>query len=207
MNRQQLCPDTQSGDLLGDVIGKLLELSGEKTPVLAALDGRCAAGKTTLANALGARYGWSLVHMDHFFLRPEQRTPERLETPGENVDHQRFLEEVLRPIREGRSVCYRPFDCHTLSMAPPVRVEPGRVTLVEGAYCCHRSLWPYYDLRAFLTVEPALQRERILARNGPEGLRVFQEKWIPLEEAYIAAQELERRCDFLLDAGGLPDLP
>ena len=207
MNVRRACPGWEGADGLESMVERLLELSRGGRGVLAALDGRCAAGKTTLARALGARYGWSLVHMDYFFLRPEQRTPERLETPGENVDHQRFLEEVLRPIREGRSACYRPFDCHTLSMAPPVRVEPGRVTLVEGAYCCHRSLWPYYDLRAFLTVEPALQRERILARNGPEGLRVFQEKWIPLEEAYIAAQELEQRCDFLLDAGGLPDLP
>lgn len=207
MNRQQLCPDTQSGDLLGDVIGKLLELSGEKTPVLAALDGRCAAGKTTLANALGARYGWQVIHMDHFFLRPEQRTSQRLNTPGENVDHERFLEEVLGPLKEGRGACYRPFDCHTMAFGAPIRVEPRPVVLVEGAYACHPSLWDCYHLRAFLTVEPALQRARILERSGPEGLAVFQNRWIPLEEQYLSAWDIERRCDFRLEAGKLSALP
>ena len=35
-------------------------------PVLVALDGRCAAGKTTLAGRLAREYGFPVVHMDHF---------------------------------------------------------------------------------------------------------------------------------------------
>ena len=52
-------------------------LSAGQGRVIVALDGRCASGKTTLAAELAKRYGWSVVHMDHFFLRPEQRTLER----------------------------------------------------------------------------------------------------------------------------------
>ena len=69
----------------------------------------------------------------------------------------------------------------------------------RGSYSCHQALWAYYDLRAFLTVTPQLQRRRIRERNGEEGLNVFLEKWIPLEEAYFAQAELERRCDYLLE--------
>ena len=64
-------------------------------PVLVALDGRCGAGKTTLARRLQTELGCRVFHMDDFFLRPEQRTAERLARPGENVDHERFLAEVL----------------------------------------------------------------------------------------------------------------
>ena len=61
--------------------------------VLAAIDGRCASGKTTLAAQLQQQFDGSVIHMDHFFLRPHQRTPQRYQEPGGNVDRERFLEE------------------------------------------------------------------------------------------------------------------
>lgn len=198
MSEVQACPASRQADGLEELIRRLVELSRRKQPVLAALDGRCAAGKTTLARALGERYGWRVIHMDHFFLRPEQRNPQRLSVPGENVDHERFFEEVMLPLREGRPVCYRPFDCHAMAMGEPIQLDPRPVTIVEGAYACHRTLWEFYQVRAFLTVDPDLQQARIRQRNGLEGLRAFQERWIPLEEAYFAAWKLEQRCDYLL---------
>ena len=183
MKQAEICPLSRQAEGLEELVRRLLELSRSRQPVLAALDGRCASGKTTLARALEEKYGWSVIHMDHFFLRPEQRTPQRLSTPGENVDHERFLDEVLRPLKAGQSVRYRPFDCHAMALGEPIKVESGPGILVEGAYACHPTLWDYYDLRAFLTVEGELQRERILKRNGPERFKAFQERWIPLEEA------------------------
>ncbi len=167
--------------------------------LIVALDGRCASGKTTLAGELGRRYGWGVVHMDHFFLRPAQRTPQRYATPGENVDHERFLEEVLLPLERGELQSYRPFDCHTLDFSPPVPVAPVPVTVVEGAYACHPALWDFYGFRVFLTVEGEKQLRRVAARNGEEALAAFRDKWIPLEEAYIAAQRLEERCGCIIE--------
>ena len=67
----------------------------DKDSFIVAIDGRCASGKTTVATALAGLLNANLIHMDDFFLRKEQRTPERLATPGENIDHERFLEEVF----------------------------------------------------------------------------------------------------------------
>lgn len=172
-----------------------LLLSGERRII--AIDGRCASGKTTLAEALGRHYGCNVIHMDHFFLRPEQRTRERLNTPGENVDHERFLEEVLLPLRQGKALSYRPFDCSCQTLSDPVEITPGKLTVVEGSYSCHGNLWEHYDLRIFLTVNPEEQMRRLVARNG-DYARVFREKWIPLEEAYFAATELQKRCDLCI---------
>lgn len=116
------------------------------------------------------------------------------------MDHERFLAEVLLPLKEGREAVFRPFDCHVMALGEPIRVEPEGVILVEGAYACHPELWEHYDLRAFLTVAPELQRRRILERNGPEGLRAFLERWIPLEEAYFAAWQVEGRCELRLES-------
>ena len=60
------------------LLEKIHNLSGKSTPLLLAIDGRCASGKTTLALSIKERINCSVIHMDHFFLRPGQRTPQRL---------------------------------------------------------------------------------------------------------------------------------
>lgn len=100
--------------------------------VLVAIDGRCAAGKTTLAASLQAQLACNVFHMDDFFLRPEQRTPERLRQPGGNVDFERFLTEVLRPLRDGAPVTYRPYDCERSSCARRFTRRQGRSISSRG---------------------------------------------------------------------------
>ena len=87
-------------------------LREENRPILVAVDGRCGAGKTTFAARCAQVFGdCSVLHMDDFFLPPDKRTPERLSTPGGNVDYERAEEELFAPLSRGGSAAYRPFDC------------------------------------------------------------------------------------------------
>lgn len=171
--------------------------TNKKKPLLIAIDGRCAAGKTTLASRLKEEINCNVIHMDHFFLRPEQRTESRLSQPGGNVDYERFLEEVIRPLKQGRTFSYRVFDCKTMDFTYDIQVEPNLVTIVEGAYCCHPSLWDFYDIRIFLSVDSEEQLKRIRRRNGEKALKTFCERWIPLEEQYFSACQIQERCDYV----------
>ena len=144
-----------------------------KPRLLVAIDGRCASGKTTLALALQAELGCGVVHMDHFFLRPEQRTPGRLRDPGGHVDYERFLDDVLVPWESAGAFSYRPYDCKAQQLAAEIRVEPRAVTIIEGAYSCHPRLIAKYDLRAFMTVDAGEQLRRIRNRNGEENALKF----------------------------------
>ena len=164
---------------------------------IVAIDGRCGSGKTTLASQLRQHYGCAVIPMDHFFLRPSQRTPERLAIPGENVDHERFLKEILFPLHTGDPFTYHPFDCSRMELGEAIPIVPAALTIVEGSYSCHPELWEHYDLRIFLTVDPEEQMRRIAARNGAYA-EVFRTKWIPLEERYFSAFDLETRCDLAL---------
>ena len=101
--------------------------------------------------------------------------------------------------RAGRAAAYRPWSCRTGELGDPVTVEPGTLVLVEGSYACHPALWDQYDLRAFLTVDPAEQLARILRREGDAYAQVFREKWIPLEEQYFSAFQVEERCGYRLE--------
>lgn len=187
---------------LEKILSALSSRQKEKRPFLAAIDGRCAAGKTTLAAKIQAETGCTLLHMDDFFLRPEQRTKERLLLPGGNVDWERFRGEVLLPLSRGEPFCYRPYNCHMQKLMEPVPVTPGPLIVVEGSYSCHPELWNFYGLHVFLTVSREEQLSRIKARNGEEALSVFRDRWIPLEERYFQAFDLPGRCELCLATDG-----
>ena len=171
----------------------------QDSPQVVAIDGRCAAGKTTLAGQLQKRLNCPVFSLDDFFLRPEQRTAQRLAQPGGNVDYERFAQEVLLPWRAGKSFSYRPYDCHTRDFKQPVFISPGPLAIAEGSYSCHPALWGLSDLHIFLTLRPETQQQRIEKRNGPEGWKVFQTRWIPLEEQSFKAFSLPERGQFCFD--------
>ena len=180
------------------VCSRIIELADKKERVIVAIDGRCASGKTTLAREIAEKLDCNIFHMDDFFLRPEQRSEARRNTPGENVDHERFLSEVLIPLSKGESFSYEAFDCHTLGFKQPIAVTPKSIAVVEGSYACHPSLCGYYDLRIFSDIDPDEQMRRITERNGIEGAARFKALWIPLEEAYFEAFLVKENSDLLI---------
>lgn len=167
----------------------------QKSPFLVAIDGRCASGKTTLASLLQKERGYPIIHMDHFFLRPEQASPERLAIPGANIDYERFLEEVMEPIKKRRAFSYRPYDCHKRTLIEPVEVPVSDIYIIEGSYSLNPHLIDDYNLKIFLDIDDSKQIERIRKRNGEAGLKVFSEKWIPLEEKYFSFYKIADLCD------------
>ena len=160
-------------------------LAGDRQRIIVGIDGRCGSGKTTLAAWLMEQFDGSLFHMDDFYLRREQRTPDRMAEAGGNVDYERFREEVTEPLTAGREVLYRRFDCASFSLEEPELFPPKRLNVIEGSYSMHPYFGEIYDLRVFMTVDPAVQKERILRRNGEEKLQRFLAEWIPKEEAYF----------------------
>ena len=163
-----------------------------------ALDGRAAAGKSTLAAALAETLQAAVIHMDDFFLPPALRTPQRLDRPGGNIHYERFAEEVLPRLRGGQAFCYRRFDCRTMDYGGWAEVPAAPILLVEGAYAHHPFFGRYADLTVFCDISPARQKQRILARNGREGWPAFRDRWIPLEEAYLAAFRIRERADLVI---------
>ena len=184
----------KTSDIAGAILSEIERQQDGSAPFLLAVDGRCAAGKSTLARELAQRSGCTVIPMDHFFLRPEQRTEARFAEPGGNVDRERFLADVLRPLRAGEPFSYRPFDCRTLSLAAPVPVAPAKLCVVEGSYSCHPALRDAYDLTVFLDVSPDEQLRRIRVRNGEEGAQRFAARWIPLEERYFTELDVRTHC-------------
>lgn len=170
----------------------------EKDRVVVAVDGMAAAGKTTLAAMLQRRYDCQVIHMDDFFLPPALRTPARLACPGGNIHHERFREQVLAGLAAGKAFSYQVFDCHQMTCTARKTVKPNRLTVIEGSYALHPALRQAYDLKLFYPVEEGEQLRRLRARDGEAGLAVFRERWIPLENTYIAACGVRECADLIL---------
>ena len=179
------------------VKSKIDMLLGEKDFVIVAIDGKCTSGKTTLASKLAELYDCNVFHTDDFFLRPEQRTPERFAEVGGNVDYERFREEVLFPLRSGKAFSYRPFDCSTFTLAMPATVTPQKLIIIEGTYSHHPYFGNPYDLKILLTVDEETQRKRILERPAFLHKRFFEE-WIPMENRYFETFRISDRSEIIL---------
>lgn len=179
-------------------IDRLLARQGR---AMVAIEGGSASGKTSLAALLARVYDCNVFHMDDFFLQAHQRTPERYQEPGGNVDYERFEQEVQKPLLAGGAFSYRPFDCQTMAFRDRVPVTPRALNIVEGAYSLHPRLAEAYDLRVFLQIDKASQAARILKRNGPALQQRFLGEWIPLEEAYFAATGAKARAQVVVEVG------
>ncbi|MEE0334088.1 MAG: AAA family ATPase [Catenibacterium mitsuokai] len=183
------------------LIEKINKIYQQKGHVTIAIDGRCGSGKTTLANKLKAYFDCHIFHMDDFYLQEYQRTQERYNEPGGNVDRERFKKEVLEPLKEHQDVLYRPFDCSTMSISEGALYSYKPINIIEGSYSCHPELIDDYDMTIFLDIDEPLRLKRIEERNGKEALNMFIKKWIPLEEKYFSSFDIQNHCDFYFKAG------
>ena len=191
--------DCMSYGVFYPVIEAIKELLEEDGAIILGIDGRCGSGKSTLAALLKDSFHCNILHMDDFFLPEGLRTPSRMKEPGGNVHYERFAEEVMKPLKEGRDILYRRFSCTSGSFLEPIKISHKKLTVIEGSYSFHPALADFYNFKLFLTVKEKEQLERIERRSGKDKLQAYINKWIPLEEEYFSTLKIEEACDLIVD--------
>lgn len=175
-------------------IDRALAAAGADQQVVISIDGMCGSGKSTLGRILEEIYDCNLFHMDDFFLRPEQRTPERFAEPGGNVDYERFKEEILDHLGDQNGFRYQVYNCGIQALDGYVTVPYKKLNIIEGAYSNHPYFGSPYDRKFLCKITPEEQLNRILKRNGPEMLERFKAVWIPMENRYFEEFAVEDGC-------------
>lgn len=179
-----------------ELISQLSEWEKQNGRKIIAIDGRCAAGKTTLALLLSENVNCDVIHIDDFYLPFEKRTEERMAKSGGNIDLERLISEILTPVKNGEPYIYSKYNCQNGFFSAGQMVNPQKITVVEGSYSCHPSLFPFYDLHVFLDIDKSTQRKRVLLRNA-DMADVFFSKWIPMEEKYFSEFNIKDKCEIL----------
>ena len=186
--------------LLIPILKKIVQIKENRTKtVTLSIDGRAASGKTTIATNLAEILETDIIHMDDFFLPPELRTEDRLEEAGGNVHYERFAKEVIAHLEDNDPFDYAVFNCQKMQLDGVRTVKPSKWRVVEGSYSHHPRFGHYMDIGIFCTVSPKEQMRRILIRNGESMARIFESRWIPMEERYFRAYRIGECADLLID--------
>jgi len=167
-------------------------------PYVISFDGLAGSGKTTLANLLGQVLNSSLVHMDDFFLPLNLRSKEREDQAGGNVHYERFRDQVVDNLKSGEAFSYARFDCKIMDYSEEVIIRQTPFIIVEGSYSRHPYFGDYSDLKVFCLVSESEQKSRIEKRNGKDMLKVFESKWIPMENKYLKTFKIKEKSDILV---------
>lgn len=175
----------------------------EKPMVLAAIDGRCGSGKTTLAKCVAEVFPCRVFHADDFYLPLKQRCAGWEKKPAANMDLDRLQKQVLEPASQGKEVVYIPYRCQMGDYGEAQAIPFAPLTLVEGSYSQHPELAQFYDLKLFLNCENSTQETRLRAREG-QRFAMFASRWIPLEETYITQYSIAERANMCLDTTPFP---
>ena len=180
-----------------DRVEFVLDVVKKRNPHVIAVDGPCASGKTTLVSDLAGYLSFSVISMDDFFLPPELRTPQRFSEKGGNVHYERFIDEVITPLCEGRAFSYRRFSCRTSTYEGEVHIPSDGLVVIEGSYALNVHFPVYWDASFLLSIDPDEQIRRLSLRS-PDKLDMFISRWIPLENDYFEACYIASRATYIL---------
>lgn len=175
----------------------------EGRPLIVAVDGRGASGKSTLARALSAAVpGSVVVHTDDVAWHEPYFEWAHL-----------LLADILEPVREGRPVDHRPGAWERKGREGSIRVPAGLgLVVVEGTGAGDTLLGPVTDVLVWVQSSVQEAERRGIARDVAEGTNgdygqtvAFWHDWQASEIEYLQRQRPWERAGLVVD--GTPQVP
>ena len=190
-----------AAEVLCDRIASLRTVA--PAPVLVALDGRSAVGKSTLAQQIAARAAALVIDGDDFY-RGGDDAFWQARNPAEKVDlaiDWRRQRALLTKLQRGEPARWQPYDWEVDDgrLAAEVNVVPAAVVILDGAYSARRELADLFALRALLDVPRQVRRERLLRREGERYRAEWESRWSEAEDLYFERLMPPESFDLVLD--------
>ena len=182
-----------------EVLTRIRQAAGNPSgrPPVAAVDGRGSGGKTTFAGRLARAWpGAVVVHTDDIAWCQAVLDWDGLLADG-----------ILRPVRAGRAVAYRPPQWEARGRPGAIEVpESCTLLIVEGVGAGRRELSPLLDAVVWVESPPADVESRNEVRvaageTTPENYAL----WMAEERPFVAAQRTWERAAFVV--AGWPVIP
>jgi uridine kinase len=187
-------------------------------PIRVAIDGRSAAGKTTLANELAGLlrdqgHEAIRVSVDDFHRPPEVRYVRGQMSPEgyylDTYDYDLVRTRLLKPLGPGGSLRYVAASSDLRKDEPLPLVEhvapPNAIALIDGVFLFRPELNACWDYRIFVDadIEETLRRaqERDVAWMGSreDVLLRYRRRYVPGEDMYIAAINPRSLADVVIE--------
>ena len=165
-------------------------IDSHKEFTIFALEGKCASGKTTIANNL---INVSIIDVDDFFLKQDKKTPSRLNEVGGNIDYDLYL-ECIKKIKPNQTITYTIFDCMSQTYKEKT-IEIKNNVLLTGVYSYHPLVRKYIDKLCLLLVSDEDQLKILRQRTLFDR---FINEWVPLENKYYNSYDFIGNADILI---------
>lgn len=178
---------------------------GRATPLLAALDGRSAVGKSTLASRVAAETGAAVIDGDDFYSGGTGAEWDAM-TPAQKAAHcidWRRQRPVLEALSAGRPAIWQPYDWHADDdrlLEAPTQCEPAPIVILEGVYSARPELADLLDLRVLIEAPPDLRRDRLVLREGKDFRTDWNDRWSEAEDWYFSRVMPPETFDLVLQA-------
>jgi uridine kinase len=206
-------------ELLTFLSDQIVARKRKDRPLKVGIDGRCAAGKSMLADELGLVLkgrGFDVLRpsVDGFH-HPRERRYQQGEYSAQGYyedayDYEAVVGALLGPLSGAifPALCRRvAFDLRTnLPVdAPPVRVDANTILLFEGIFIFRRQINSYWDYRILLDIDAETSLARSLVRDtdviGPAEVvrRKFETRYEPAWQIYIDEENPAAKADVVVD--------
>ncbi len=178
-------------------------------PLIIAIDGFGAAGKTTLAEALSAELeNCPVTCLDDFCYPPSGRQGEWWgdNVEGYGVDVQRCRDQVLLPASRAQAFRYQRLDWNDFSLQWTSPIEPtAQFLIVEGTHSLRKELRDFYKVKVWLDSPSDSQLERIATRDGEHMLQHWINEFLPAAQRYQRDHDPRSCADIILQLGDGPE--
>lgn len=207
-------------ELIAYLVDEIVARKNASRPLRIAVDGRCASGKTTLADELATAITarWPELEIlrpsiDGFHYPRESRYRQgEFSAHGyyeDAYDYAMIIESLLRPLSGNDFPVWCKQMCHDWRTdlpadAPPVPVGANAVLLFEGVFVLRKAINPYWDLRILVDVDAECSISRAVERDaGDVGsreitLNKYRLRYEPAWQLYIEEEHPELKADFVV---------
>jgi uridine kinase len=208
-----MTPDREA--VFAEITASLLEQPSPERAQVVGISGVDTSGKSFFARAFAAYLEQQdvkhiLVHLDDFH-NPRQiryQNPDPIQSYFKYAFNLNLLEiAILAPLKQGETVdvTLSLLDLATDTRTRQKRYHIDRETLVvlEGVLLFRPPIDTYVDCRVSLhvTFDEVLRRARArdVPRYGPDFLKRYREKYIPIQKRYLAEHHPLERSHFVID--------
>ncbi len=197
----------------------------EGTPILLAIAGPTAAGKTEIVERLRTEFEQagrqvSNIEMDNFLTDRDPREEKGIGSLGKEAIHLQLFIQALRDITAGQKITIPRYDFtfgtsshddggHLKPGGLPIEIEPADIVFIEGNFpFLIEEVAPLIDLKVVYLTEDAVRLKRKWKRDidyrkkyDPAYFRnrFFKDQWLMAEKCYRPQMEM---CDMVVDTTG-----
>ena len=165
-----------------------------------ALAGFGGAGKSTAADKLATGLGDTVViPLDQFITNHlAERSPD-----WDGFDWARLIEQVLKPIHEGRkTITYGVYDWPRNKVTEDRTIQLPKYIIIEGCGLIRDQLKEYFDFSIWIDTPLEVASQRGSTRDRKEYNvdhdQFWKEIWVPNDKDYFDKYQPAANVDFLL---------